>query len=153
MRLTNLLSKNAIIPDLSATDKEGVLHELVERLYDSKLITNMERVEKALMDRERLGSTGIGSYVAIPHAKCDDTKELVAAFGKSREGVEFDALDQKKVHYVFLLLAPKSEVGKHLKALARISRLVRTDGFCKKLKDVSTQEEILETFNLAEQSF
>jgi len=153
MRLTNLLSKDTIIPDLSATDKEGVIHELVERLYNSKLIDGMERVEKALMDRERLGSTGIGSYVAIPHAKCDDIKNLVAAFGKSKKGVEFDALDQKKVHYIFLLLAPKSEVGKHLKALARISRLVRTDGFCKKLKDLSTQEEILETFNLAEQSF
>ncbi|GMT42696.1 MAG: PTS fructose transporter subunit IIA [bacterium] len=152
MMFSSLLSRGTVIADLNSTDKKGAIRELVEKLYECKAIPQKDTIEKALLDRERLGSTGIGNQVAIPHAKCDNIGDLVAAFGKSESGVEFDALDRKKVHYVFLLLAPKGEAGKHLKALARISRLVRIDGFCSKLKSLSTEEDILEALNQAEQS-
>lgn len=152
MRLTNLLSPDTIVPELKSTDKESVIHEMVGRMYEIKLITDKEAVEKSLLEREKLGSTGIGNHVAIPHAKCDDIDNLVAIFGKSSEGIEFSALDSKKVHYVFLILAPKSEAGNHLKLLARISRLVKTDGFLNSLKKLNSPEEILQSLSKAEQS-
>lgn len=152
MRLTNLLSSDTIVPELKSTDKESVIHEMVDRMYEIKLITNKEAVEKSLLEREKLGSTGIGNHVAIPHAKCDEIDNLVAIFGKSNEGIEFNSLDSKKVHYVFLILAPQSEAGNHLKLLARISRLVKTDGFLNSLKKLNTPEEILHSLSTAEQS-
>lgn len=152
MRLTNLLSPDTIVPELESTDKESVIHEMVDRMFEKKLISNKEKVEKSLLERERLGSTGIGNYVAIPHAKCDDIDSLVAIFGKSSKGIEFNSLDSKKVHYVFLILAPQSEAGNHLKLLARISRLVKSDGFISSLEKLNSPAEILESFNKAEQS-
>ena len=152
MRLTNLLSPDTIVPELKSTDKESVIHEMVDRMFEKKLITYKEKVEKSLLERERLGSTGIGNHVAIPHAKCDDIDSLVAIFGKSGKGIEFNALDSKKVHYVFLILAPQSEAGNHLKLLARISRLVKTDGFINSLEKLNSPAEILESFSKAEQS-
>lgn len=152
MRLTNLLSPDTIVPELESTDKESVIHEMVDRMFEKKLISNKEKVEKSLLERERLGSTGIGNYVAIPHAKCDDIDSLVAIFGKSSKGIEFNSLDSKKVHYVFLILAPQSEAGNHLKLLARISRLVKSDGFISSLEKLNSPAEILESFNKAEQA-
>lgn len=152
MRLTNLLSPDTIVPELKSTDKESVIHEMVDRMFEKKLIADKEKVEKSLLERERLGSTGIGNYVAIPHAKCDDIDSLVAIFGKSTKGIEFNSLDSKKVHYVFLILAPQSEAGNHLKLLARISRLVKSDGFISSLEKLNSPAEILESFNKAEQS-
>ncbi|MFQ5431931.1 MAG: PTS sugar transporter subunit IIA [Nitrospinota bacterium] len=152
MRLTNLLTVDTIIADLKATDKENTIREMVERLHSIKLVNDKEKIEQSLLEREKLGSTGIGSHVAIPHAKCDDIEGITAMFGKSVNGIEFSSLDDKKVHYVFLLLAPQSEAGNHLKLLARISRLVKTDGFTSKLKEMNTPAEILEIFSMAEHS-
>lgn len=152
MRLTNLLSVDTIVADLKATDKKAAIHEMVERLVEKKLIVDREKVEQSLLEREKLGSTGIGNHVAIPHAKCDDIDGMMAMFGKSSNGIEFNSLDDKKVYYVFLILAPQSEAGNHLKLLARISRLVKTDGFTSRLKDLNTPAEILESFSMAEHS-
>lgn len=152
MRLADLLTVDSIISDLKASDKEGTIREMVARLKSINLIADSEKVEKALMDREKLGSTAIGNNVAIPHAKCEGIDNLTALFAKSRNGVEFDSLDQKQVHYIFLLLAPKGEPEKHLKILARISRLYRADGFRDRLKKTNTPEEILETIVDTERS-
>lgn len=150
MRLTNLLSTDTIVADMKATDKPSAIREMVDRLFEKKLITDREKVEKSLLEREKLGSTGIGNHVAIPHAKCDEIDGLTAIFGKSNEGIEFNSLDDKKVHYIFLILAPQSEAGNHLKLLARISRLVKTDGFTTMLKGLNSPAEILESFSMAE---
>jgi len=152
MRLTNLLSADTIIADLKATDKETAIREMVDRLHEKRLIKDKEKVEQSLLEREKLGSTGIGNHVAIPHAKCDDIDGMMAMFGKSVSGIEFNSLDDKKVNYVFLILAPQSEAGNHLKLLARISRLVKTDGFTSRLRDMNTPAEILENFSMAERS-
>ncbi len=152
MRLTNLLSADTVIADLKATDKKSAIREMVDRLHEKNLIKDKEKVEQSLLEREKLGSTGIGGHVAIPHAKCDDINGMMAMFGKSAGGIEFNSLDDKKVHYVFLILAPQSEAGNHLKLLARISRLVKTDGFTSRLKEMNTPAEILENFSMAEHS-
>lgn len=151
MRLASLLTEDTIIAELKATDKVGIITEMVDRMYDQKLIEDREKAVKAILDREKLGSTGIGSNVAIPHAKHDGIDGLLAAFGKSDAGVDFDAIDGKKVHYIFLLFASKNEAGMHLKTLARISRLFKQKDFCNSLKELSTSKEIMDTIDRAEQ--
>ncbi len=151
MRLASLLTEDTIIAELKAADKVGIITEMVERMYDQKLITDKGKAVKALLDREKLGSTGIGNKVAIPHAKHDGIDGLLAVFGKSEAGVDFDAIDGKKVHYIFLLFASKNEAGMHLKTLARISRLFKQKDFCNGLKGLSTSKEIIDTIDKAEQ--
>ncbi len=152
MRFSEHISVDTILPNMAAKNKADAIHEMAEALFVSNHVKSAAVVEKALIDREKLGSTGIGNHVAIPHAKYDDTDKIVALYGKSSDGVEFDALDGKKTHFFFLLLAPSGEPGRHLKLLARISRLVRLDGFCDKLKKLETPEEILKSIEQAEQS-
>jgi len=151
MRLCDLLTTETILTDITSRNKEGVLREMAEKLHVAGKIPDMEKLVKVLMERERLGSTGIGENIAIPHAKSDDLTGMVAAFAISRDGIDFDSLDQKKVHYFFLLLAPSGEAGKHLKLLARISRLTRMDGFCKSLLALESPEAILSAIEKAEQ--
>ena len=105
-----------------------------------------KKVIKALMDREELGSTGIGAGVAVPHAKHDSVADLVGVFGRSRKGINFDALDGEPVHVLFLLLSSKSASGAHLEALAYISRLVRDEKFVRfmrEAKDVNALRDLL----------
>lgn len=153
MKLLDYLTRDSIIIRLTARDKESVIREMAEKLYSAKLIRDSYKVEKSLLDREKLGSTGIGDNVAIPHAKCDGMDGIIAMFAWSEKGVDFDALDNKKVHFFFLLLAPNGEPVKHLKLLARISRLVRLDGFCPKLAKRESPDEIMKIIEVAEQSF
>ncbi len=126
MNITELLSKDAISTDLSSTDKDGIISELAGLLVASGGIKKTEKVEviKRLKEREALGSTGIGKGVAIPHAKCPKAKKMIAAFGVSRDGVDFKSLDGDPTHIYFLLIAPGETPGPHLKALAKISRLL-----------------------------
>lgn len=125
MKISEFLSKDFIIADLSAKDKPGTLQELSGILESKGVIKNKDALYKSLMERENLGSTGIGENVAIPHAKSAEIDQIIALFGRSTEGIEFDSLDRKPVHFVCLLIAPSHSTGLHLKALARISRLLR----------------------------
>ncbi|MDH5542137.1 MAG: PTS sugar transporter subunit IIA [Nitrospinota bacterium] len=152
MRLCDLLSPEVVITDLASDTKEDVLREIVRKLHSAGKVPDVEKFVAILMERERLGSTGIGENIAIPHAKSDDLDGMIAAFAISRKGIDFDSLDQKKVHYLFLLLAPSGEAGKHLKLLARISRLTRIGGFCKSLLAIEMPEAILGAIEKAEQS-
>ena len=125
MKIMDFLNKKAVTADLKATDKEGVLREMVDLLASAEEIKNKEGLIKALMTRESLGSTGIGQGIGIPHAKSANVKSLVAAFGLSQKGVNFDSLDGEPVYIFFLLIAPEESAGPHLKALARISRMLK----------------------------
>ena len=131
MKMMDFLSKGAIISELKSAKKEDVIKELVEALIDSGEVEKRYRNKliEALMAREQLGSTAIGQGVAIPHAKADCVDKLVAAFGLSSGGVEFDSLDGEPVYILFLLVAPQDSAGPHLKALARISRLLKDKYF------------------------
>ena len=143
MKITDFLDPKAIKTDLSATDKEAVLKELVNALAAVKEMGEQKAIVKALLDRESLGSTGIGQGIAIPHGKTDRVKELVAVLGVSQKGVNFEALDGEPVYIFFLLVAPKDTAGPHLKALARISRLLKDKFVRESLKSAKDEKTIL----------
>ncbi len=141
----DFLCEKAITPAIQAADKKGVIEELVDLLIEAKKIEPKERGKliKALMDREALGSTGIGQGIGIPHGKLEGVRELVAAFGLSQKGVHFESLDGEPAYLFFLLVAPEDSTGPHLKALARISRLLKDKFFRNTLRKAKTVEEIL----------
>lgn len=145
MRIMDFLSRDAISVDLKAKNKKEVIEELIELLIKAKKVeeTSKDKILKALLDREELGSTGIGQGIAIPHAKSDGVKEVVASFGKSNEGVEFDSLDNKPVYLLFLLVAPMEASSLHIKALAKISRLLKHKYFRSALRKASNVEEVV----------
>lgn len=144
MKIMDFLDKKAVKLDLESIEKEDVLKELVDVLADVHDIGDKKTVVKALVERESLGSTGIGQGIAIPHGKTDKVKELVAVLGISQKGVNFEALDGEPVYIFFLLVAPKDTAGPHLKALAQISRLLRDTYFCDLLKRCKTADEAYE---------
>ena len=148
MTIMGFLDERAVTTNIASQHKEDVIRELVELLAKSGAIKEREvaRLVQILMKRESLGSTGIGEGVAIPHGKSDGVANLVAAFGVSRAGVNFDSLDGEPVHLFFLLVAPENSAGPHLKALARISRLLKDKHFrdsLKHAKDEKTLTKIL----------
>lgn len=127
MKIMDFLSKKAITTDIKSTKKEEVIQELVDLLIAAGEIEKRYRnkLVEALMTRESLGSTAIGQGIAIPHAKSEAVNKLVAALALSKKGVDFDSLDAEPVYIFFLLVAPQDSAGPHLKALARISRLLK----------------------------
>ncbi len=131
MNVMGFLNEGAVTCDVKAGAKETVIRELVELLQRADAIRpkDVEKIVQILLEREALGSTGIGQGVAIPHGKTNCVSKLVSAFGVSRRGVDFDSLDGEPVHLLFLLLAPEDSAGPHLKALARISRLLKDKHF------------------------
>ena len=137
MKISDILSKELVIPDLREIDKQSVLGELVRHLSQKMAGIDAGELLGVLLEREQLGSTGIGDGIAIPHGKLKDLKQLIAVFGKSTDGVAFDAMDGKPVHLFFLLVAPENSAGVHLKALARLSRLLKRNGFRQKLMSVA----------------
>src|SRR5205085_4247840 len=152
MKLAEIIPEGAILDDLKSTSKEEVVREMVQALVKCGRIEEgtSPKVIKALMDREELGSTGIGAGVAVPHAKHDSVTDLVGAFGRSKKGINFDALDGEPVHVLFLLLSSKSASGAHLEALAYISRLVRDEKFVKFLREANDAAAIRAILNAAD---
>ena len=143
MKIVDFLSEKAVISNIKGTTKEEVLKELVDALTKAEGIKPKEELLKVLVNRESLGSTGIGQGVGIPHAKTNAVKKLVAAFGISHTGVNFDALDGEPVYIFFLLVAPEDSAGPHLKGLARISRLLKDRFFRESLKQLTDEKAIL----------
>jgi fructose-specific phosphotransferase system IIA component len=145
MKITDFLSKKAITADLKATKKEDVLRELVDLLVGAEEIEKKchNKLVEQLMAREELGSTAIGQGVSIPHTKSECVNKLIASFGLSQKGVDFESLDGENVYIFFLLIAPKDCAGPHLKALARISRLLKDKYFRDSLRDCKDGKSIL----------
>jgi nitrogen PTS system EIIA component len=125
MKIDDILKKDSIIPDLVATNKEEVLREVTDFLKIQGLIKDKETLLNTLLEREKLGSTGIGENVAIPHGKSDELSQVVTVFARSLRGVDFEALDQKPVHFICMVIAPSNSTGQHLKTLAQISRVFK----------------------------
>lgn len=143
MKIMEFLNTKAIAADLKSATKEGVIRELSVLLTKAGVVKDEKTLVKVLLDREALGSTGIGQGVGIPHGKSSNVKELVAAFGISKKGVDFNALDGEPVHIFFLLLAPEDSAGPHLKALARISRLLKDKYVRENLIRAQESEEMI----------
>ncbi|MFQ5457212.1 MAG: PTS sugar transporter subunit IIA [Myxococcota bacterium] len=142
MRILEALDKAAVLPEMRGRDKRAALEELSAALAKN-LGVDPQRIVQVLLDREKLGSTGIGDGIAIPHGKVRGVNALRVGFGRSREGVDFEAMDGKSTHLFFVLLAQEASVGDHLKMLARISRLLKDPENRKRLLDAETAEDIL----------
>lgn len=142
MKITEILSPDAIVTELNSTTKDGVLEELSEVMERVSGLQLKEQLIRALEEREMLGTTGIGDGVAIPHGKLKDVKVMMAAFGRSKRGLDFQSIDGKPAHIFFLLVAPEEMPGPHLKALARISRLLKEPSRRKALMEAGTKEDI-----------
>jgi len=135
MRIAEFLREDLILPDLASTDKAGVLGELCAGLARAYPSLHAGRLAETLLERERLGSTGIGEGVAIPHGKLPGLPGLIAAFARKKAGLDFAAIDGKPTYLFFVLFAPDNSAGLHLKALARISRLFKQPQFRQAILD------------------
>ena len=144
MKIVDLLNSNRILPSLTATTKKGVLEELADALVKGFDNLDRHKVVEVLMERESLGSTGIGDNIAIPHGKLSNLDNLVLCFGRSLPGVNFDSMDGKPTHLFFLLMAPENSIGLHLKALAKISRLLKDSSFRRNLMAAADAATILQ---------
>jgi len=144
MKLISFLPKEAIEASLKETEGGGVLHELARALCRADPALAEEEVFTVLQERERLGSTGIGSGVAIPHGKMPGAKRIVACFGRSLTGVDFQSQDGEPAFLFFALIAPENAAGMHLKVLAKLSRLLKDRSFRDQLMSAKGADEIFE---------
>jgi PTS system nitrogen regulatory IIA component len=143
MKILDILPSEAYIaPSLAGTTKSAVLRELAEHLARQQRDVDASRLVEVLWERERLGSTAIGDGIAIPHGKLPGLSGVIGAFGRHVAGVDFDSLDGSPTHLFFLLVAPEDSVGQHLKALARVSRLLKDRAFRDKLIGVADRAEL-----------
>ncbi len=139
MEIRDLLQPEAVVADVKAANKKQLLQELSR--HASRITgVNDRRIFETLLERERLGSTGVGSGIAIPHGKLSDFKRLYGIFARLERPVEFDSIDEQPVDLIFLLLAPEGAGADHLKALARVSRLLRDTSMCEKLRGAETAD-------------
>lgn len=142
MKIAEFLSPKAVVAQLRAQSKADVLAEMSQSLVAAHPELDANRLVEVLQERERLGSTGIGEGVAIPHGKLAGLPQLMASFGVARDGVDFEAIDGKPTHLFFALVAPENSAGIHLKALARISRLFKNPQFRQSILGAQGPEEI-----------
>jgi PTS system nitrogen regulatory IIA component len=144
MRMSDFVAREAIIPELKATTKEGVIREMVEGLKAAGYIKggDSDDIVKAILKRELLGSTGIGRGVAIPHTKHSSVDRLIGTVAISPQGVAFESLDGEPVHVFVLLISPQDRPGDHLRALENVSRSLRDDGFVRSLRHTNGRDAI-----------
>lgn len=142
MKILDILAPDAIIPDMQATSKPEALQELAGILAALHPEIDRVRLGTVLVEREQLGSTAIGEGIAIPHGKLPGVRNVLAAFARSKKGIDFDSLDGGPTRLFFLLVAPEDSAGIHLKALARVSRLLKDKGFRDRLFAGETREEL-----------
>ena len=128
MKIEEILKRELVITDLVGKNKPEVIKEMTQCLKKNNMIKDDQALFETLMEREKLGSTGIGENVAIPHGKSDEVTQIIIVFARSINGVDFESLDQKPVHFVCMVIAPARSTGQHLKVLARISRLFKNQG-------------------------
>jgi nitrogen PTS system EIIA component len=154
MKLSDFIVKDAIVAELQSTDRDGVIRELVASLAAAKAIapTDVDAVVKAIIDREKHGSTGFGKGVAVPHVKHPAIKKRVGAIGRSTVGVDFAALDQAPVYSVFLLLSPQNNPDGHLQAMENIFRNLQQDNFRRFLRQADTKAKIVDLLDEADQA-
>ena len=154
MKLSDFIVKDAIVPELEATERDAVIRELVSALAAAKAVSagDVDTIVKAIIDREKHGSTGFGKGVAVPHVKHPAIKKRVGAIGRSAVGVDFAALDQAPVYSVFLLLSPQNNPDGHLQAMENIFRNLQQDTFRRFLRQSDTKQKIIELIEEADQT-
>ncbi|MDD3148877.1 MAG: PTS sugar transporter subunit IIA [Candidatus Riflebacteria bacterium] len=144
MQLVDVLKENQIFLNFEAENKEKAIEKFVASLQQTGSIKEPEALKDALFEREKLGTTGVGGGIAMPHARSSAIKDLTVAFFRSEDGIDFKAIDNGPVNLVFMLLAPVSSGGPYLKLLAKISRLLRGEDFKTSLLEAKTAAEIMQ---------
>lgn len=142
MKITEILTPNMIVPDLTGNDKSEVLQELAACLAREHSEIEVKDLVAVLEERERLGSTAIGDGIAIPHGKLRGVSQILGVFGRHPKGVDFESLDGRPTHLFFLLVAPEDSMSLHLKALARVSRLFKDASFRERLVNAKDTQEM-----------
>jgi fructose-specific phosphotransferase system IIA component len=153
MKITDILTEELVVAQLPGKTKNDIIDGLLDRLAASPRVLDKEKVRAAIMDREKIMSTGVGNGFAIPHGKTDAVTDIVAAFAVTAEPIEYQSLDEKPVRLVFLLVGKDNLVGPHIKLLSRISRLMNKEEFRQKLLVPHSAHEILELFRQEEASY
>ena len=151
MKIQDVLNKNVMLFDLQATDKEGVINEMVQSLVDNGVVTDFETFKTGIMNREAQTSTGLGDGIAMPHSKNEAVKEATVLFAKSNKGVDYASLDGQPTDLFFMIAAPEGANDTHLAALAELSKYLMKPGFADKLRQVSTPNQVIAAFDAEEQ--
>ncbi|RPI61406.1 MAG: PTS sugar transporter subunit IIA [Ignavibacteriales bacterium] len=153
MKVSELLKPEFIISELNGESKEEIINELIDLFKNDPRVEDIDKVRSAVLDREKVMSTGVGKGFAIPHGKTNAVKEIVGAFGKIKDGIDYDALDGNPVNLVFLLVGKDNLISTHIKLLSRISRLMNKDDFRHRLTEANTADEIVKLFSDEEEHF
>ena len=151
MKIQDVLNKNVMLFDLQATDKEGVINEMVQSLVDNGVVTDFDTFKTGIMNREAQTSTGLGDGIAMPHSKNEAVKEATVLFAKSNKGVDYASLDGQPTDLFFMIAAPEGANDTHLAALAELSKYLMKPGFADKLRQASTPEQVIAAFDAEEQ--
>ena len=151
MKIQDVLNKNVMLFDLQATDKEGVINEMVQSLVDNGVVTDFDTFKTGIMNREAQTSTGLGEGIAMPHSKNEAVKEATVLFAKSNKGVDYASLDGQPTDLFFMIAAPEGANDTHLAALAELSKYLMKPGFADKLRQASNPDEVIATFDAEEQ--
>ncbi|UCH66612.1 MAG: PTS sugar transporter subunit IIA [Ignavibacterium sp.] len=151
MKVYELLDKKCILTDFKGEDKTEIINELIDLYKNDEKVNDIEKTRTAVLDREKIMSTGVGKGFAIPHGKSNGVTDVIAAFGKTKREIDYDALDGEPVHHIFLLVGRDDMVSKQIKLLSRISRLMNKDDFRARLLEASTEEDIINIFKEEEQ--
>jgi fructose-specific phosphotransferase system IIA component len=150
MNIFSLLNEETVLPNLKAKDKAEILDKMISSLESMVPNGEIEEIREAVLERERIMSTGVGKGLAIPHGKASGITQTYAAFAILKEPVDYEAIDSEPVNMIFLLVGPQASNNLHIKMLSRISRLMNNSEFRERLRDCSTAEEIIEAFKKEE---
>ncbi|MGO8988212.1 MAG: PTS sugar transporter subunit IIA [bacterium] len=153
MKIMDYLNEEWVLSDLKGTDKPSILKELSNVLVKSCQGTSVEELLQVLLDREKLGSTGIGEGIAIPHGRLKKLKKFFVSFGRSLKGVDFDSIDQKPSHLFFLVIAPENSAVDNLKLLGRIVTLLKEPSFKKRLMEAPSQRELFQVISEEDEKY
>jgi nitrogen PTS system EIIA component len=153
VKITDFLNVHTVIPALKSREKNAALEEMAHQLAAQHPSLEGPRVLRVLLEREKISTTAIGEGVAIPHGKLPGVDKVVGVFARSPEGVDFASLDGEPTHLFFTLIAPEDAAADHLKALARISRLLKDTAFRNRLMKGQTREEIFDIIAEEDQKF
>lgn len=153
MKISDILTEDLVKIHLQGDTKESVINEMIELISNSSKVLDKEKVRSAIFDREKIMTTGVGNGFAIPHGKTDAITDIIAAFGITENPIDYQALDEKPVRILFLLVGKENMVGPHIKLLSRISRLMNKDEFRQKLLTLTSAAEVIETIKTEESTY
>jgi len=153
MKIMDYLSEERVIPDLQGADKPSILKELSSALVKPCQVTSVEELLQVLLEREKLGSTGIGEGIAIPHGRLKKLRGFFICFGRSLKGVDFDSIDGKPSQLFFLVMAPENSAVENLKLLSRIVTLLKESSFKKRLMDAHSQKELFQVLSAEDEKY